>query len=102
MRAMVQGEDVAFYATRLANRNPTTLENLRAMAAGLGEAAAVILPGERLDAIAFACTSAVVALGADAVLGRLAARRPGVPCTTPMTAALAAFDRLGVRRIALL
>jgi maleate isomerase len=102
MRAMLPGGDVAFYATRLANRNPTTLENLRAMAAGLGEAAAVILPGERLDAIAFACTSAVVALGAEAVLSRLAAGRPGVPCTTPMTAAVAAFDRLGMRRIALL
>jgi maleate isomerase len=51
---------------------------------------------------AFGCTSATVVVGEDAVRRSLEAALPGVPSTTPITAALAALAHLGARRVALL
>jgi maleate isomerase len=52
--------------------------------------------------VAFSCTSGTVAGGVDAVARAIAAAKPGVPFTTPITAAVAAFRHLGARRIAVL
>ncbi len=100
-RAMAP-DDVVWFTARLANRNPTTTANLRLMADGLTGAAALLPEDTELGCIAYGCTSGIVALGEAAVFGRIRAVRPGVPCTAPITGALAAFDRLGVRRVALL
>lgn len=93
---------VGLYATRITNANTITPETLRAMADGIGPAAGVILPGVDLDVVAYGCTSASVEIGEDAVAAAVRAARPGVRVTTPITAALAAFRALGVRRVALL
>jgi maleate isomerase len=52
--------------------------------------------------VAFGCTSASMVIGEDRVFERIREVRPGVACTTPITAARAGFDALGARRIALL
>src|SRR6056297_1156535 len=100
-RAMAP-DDAAWFTSRLANRNPTTTANLRLMADGLTGAAALLPEDANLGCIAYGCTSGVVALGEAEVFGRIRAARPGVPCTAPIVGALAAFDRLGVRSVALL
>ena len=56
----------------------------------------------RIDVVAFSCTSGTVAAGVDRVARAIEAAKPGVPFTTPITAAVAAFRRLGVSRIAVL
>jgi len=55
-----------------------------------------------LDVVGFGCTSATMTLGESAIFAEIHRARPGVACTTPVTAALAAFRALGVRRIGLL
>ena len=55
-----------------------------------------------LDVVAFGCTSATMTLGEDAVFAEIRKARPEVACTTPVTAALAAFRALGARSIGLL
>lgn len=95
-------DGVSFYTTRVRYDEANTLENLLAVGERLGEAAALILPAENLDAIAYSCTSGTVALGHDGVCDRIWARRPGIPVVTPMMAAFAAFERLGVRKVSLL
>ena len=100
--AMCPGPEVAVYVTRILNVNPTTVENLRAMRPRITEAAALILPGETLDAIAYGCTSASVVIGDRVVEAAIQAAKPDVPCVTPPSAARAAFQRLGVRRISIL
>ncbi|HSK39495.1 MAG TPA: Asp/Glu racemase [Arenibaculum sp.] len=102
LSGMVPAAEVAFFTSRVTNRNPTNLMNLRLLADGLGQAVALILPGERLDAVAFACTSGAVAIGAATCAARIGDSRPGTPWTAPMAAALAAFGSLSVRRPALL
>jgi maleate isomerase len=99
---MSPSREVAVYVARIPNANPTTMENLRAMQPRITETAALILPGERLDAVAYGCTSASVVIGDDVVEAAIREAKPGVPCVTPPSAARAAFDALGVRRISVL
>ena len=99
---MSPGPEVAVYVSRVMNENPTTVENLRRMAPRLSDAAALILPDEPLDVIAYSCTSASVALGDEAVAVAIHEAKPGVACVTPPSAAVAAFAHLGVGRISIL
>lgn len=93
-------EEAAVHATRVAYANPTTPENLRGMAPRLAEAAGLLVPGEQLAAIGFACTSASVVIGEAAVAAAIGAGRPGVPVVTPIGAAERALREVGARRIA--
>ncbi len=98
---MMPADEVAYFTARVTNANPVTIENLRKIGPRLGESAAQILPGARLDSIAYSCTSGTVALGYDEVAAEIAKGRPGVPVTTPITAAIAGLDKLGAKRITL-
>ncbi|MGH6897002.1 MAG: maleate cis-trans isomerase family protein [Geminicoccaceae bacterium] len=93
---------IALYQSRILNDARITPETLRAMEARLVEAAGLILPGLPLDVVAFGCTSAAMVIGEERVFERIREARPGIACTTPITAAFAAFEALGVRRLALL
>jgi len=68
----------------------------------IAPAVALIRPGERIDVVAFGCTSASMVIGEDHVFACIHEARPGVACTTPITAALAALSALGVQRAGLL
>lgn len=102
LRRMLPAEAAELYVNRVSVVNPCTLYNLRAMETDLARAAAQLLPGTALQALAFACTSGTVAIGAERVIGALTATRPGVPCTTPITAVQAALAELGVRQVSML
>lgn len=101
-RKMLGIDGIAFYESRIHNSAQVTPETLLAMKAGLAAAAGVIRPGERLDVLAYGCTSGAMVIGEEAVFAKLREARPGIPCTSPITAALAAFKALGTARIALL
>jgi maleate isomerase len=99
---MLVGHEVSFVTSRVRFENPVTMANLTRMVDDLTRATALLLPGGRIDAVAFSCTSATVAAGIDAVARSIAAAKAGVPFTTPITAAVAALERLGTPRIAVL
>ena len=89
-------------STRIRNDDQITPETLRAMAPRITQAVDDILPGGQLDVVAYACTSATMAIGEDEVFARIRQARPGVACTTPITGALAAFSTFGAQRIGVL
>jgi maleate isomerase len=99
---IIQDNSITAYINRVTYDNPMTVENLAALEANLKQAAIDLLPGAKLDAIAFACTSGSIAIGPDRVLLRLEEGQPGVPSTTPINAALDAFNIMEVSKIALL
>lgn len=101
-RRLVASPEVAVYVNRVPFANPMTPANLRAMLPSLRDAAAAILPGEALDALAFACTSGSALIGDDVLRAALAEAKPGAPCVTPTSAARAALEALGAHRVALL
>jgi len=101
-RQMLQIDGVAFYESRLPSPidiNPATLAEMeKEIAAATG----LILPGVGLDVVAYCCTSGTVVIGEEKVFARIREARPGVACSTPITAAIAGLKALGAGRIALL
>jgi len=101
-RRLLTQDGVAFYESRILNSPDITPERLVEMDARIAPAVALIRPAERIDVVAFGCTSASMVIGEENVFARILEARPGVACTTPITAALAALRTLGVQRAALL
>lgn len=101
-RALVRQSGVAFYESRVFSDNDITTETLRAIGLRIAPAVDLILPSIPLDVVAFGCTSATMTLGEEAVFAEIRKARPNVACTTPVTAALAAFKALDVKGIGLL
>jgi maleate isomerase len=93
---------LALYQSRVFNDSTITPETLRAMEPRIAEAADLILPGSDVDVVAFGCTSASMAIGEEKVFDKIRTVRPNVSCTTPITAAFAAFRAMGASRIAVL
>jgi maleate isomerase len=101
-RALIRLPGVAFYEARLFNDNEVTPETLRAIGPRIAPSVELILPSIPLNVVAFGCTSATMTMGEAAVFAEIHKARPGVACTTPVTAALAAFKALGAKGIGLL
>ncbi|MCP4329072.1 MAG: Asp/Glu racemase [Alphaproteobacteria bacterium] len=101
-RLVMNRDGVAVYGARLYNSPTINPETLAAMANEIGKATSLILPGVDLDVVAYGCTSGAMTIGEDRVFELIRAERPGVACTTPITAAQAGFKTLGIERIALL
>jgi maleate isomerase len=95
-------EGVGLYQSRIWNDARITPETLAAMEAGLADAAGVIMPGVRLDVVAYGCTSASMVIGEDRVAERIARVHPEARVTTPITGAFAAFRAFGACRLAVL
>lgn len=102
-RAIMAGlPGVALYGSRILNDAQITPETLRAMEPRIAAATDVILPGYPLDVVAYGCTSASMAIGEEKVFARIREVRPDAKCTTPITAAFAAFRALKAKRIGVL
>lgn len=93
---------VALYTARIANDPQVTPGTLAAMEARLTPVAETLLPGDRLDVVAYGCTSASMIIGPERVASHIRVAKPGVATTTPITAALAALARFGAKRVGVL
>ncbi len=96
---MRPNDDVAYFSTRIPLAGEITPQSLASSETSLTSATRLLLPGGRLDAIAYSCTSASVVLGDDRVRKAIQAERPGIPCITPIGAALAGLEALGASRV---
>ena len=101
-RKIIDLPGVDFYEARIRNSPAITPETLAAMEPLISDTAELILPGDRLDVVAFGCTSATMVLGEPIIRERLKAAKPEAKTTNPVSAAFAAFDAFGAKRIAVL
>ncbi len=93
---------IGIYVNRIPFANPVTPETLAAMEGDLAAGAALILPGEALDAIVYGCTSASVCIGDAIVRAQVAKGKPGCPVVTPVSGALNGLRAMGAWRISVL
>ncbi len=99
---MGANDDIAVFVARVPNDDICSVEMLRAMEPELTKAAATLIPGSRLDAAAYSCTSGTVVMGYDTVARCIHEVRPGLPVVTPITAAVSALRVFNAQRIAVL
>ncbi|MBN9033435.1 MAG: aspartate/glutamate racemase family protein [Rhizobiales bacterium] len=100
-RHAIPDQGVALYEARLFSEVEITPPNLRKMYDEIPRTVG-LLPDVQFDVIGFACTSGSLVIGEDVIETRVQESMPGVKVTNPVTAARAALEALGVKRIALL
>ena len=88
------------FINRIQNENPLTKENLQKMQGELESVAKKILPEEKINAIAYGCTSGTIAIGEDKVKEKILSAKPGCYVTTPITSAIKAFKEMNIKKIA--
>ena len=92
---------LAIFINRIHNQNPLTKENLLKMEKDLESVANKILPDEKINTIAYGCTSGTIAIGEDKVKEKILLAKPGCYVTTPVTSAIKAFKQMNIKKIAL-
>lgn len=93
-------DGVDFYHSRIPMELEVTPSTLTDMEARLPVAARLLPPDFGFDAIGYGCTSAATLIGRHGITAGIQSVHSGVPCTDPITAAVAAFAALGSARIA--
>ena len=91
---------INLFVNRIHNENPLTKENLLKMYDQLESITEKILPGEKINTVAYGCTSGTIAIGEDKVKEKIQLAKPGCYVTTPITSAIKAFNKMNVKRIA--
>ena len=101
-RTLIAMPGVDVFMARIRNAPQITPDTLAAMEPLLTETADRILPGDDLDVLAFGCTSASTVLGGARIAALLGEAKPMARPSDPISAAFAAFNALGARRIGVL
>lgn len=101
MRQMTDLPGLAFYHARLANDTEVTPKTLANMALELPKAAALLPDYMGLKVVGYGCTSGSTIIGEDRVSKIIQCHHPGIPNTNPLTAAKAALQVLGIKRLGL-
>ena len=95
-------DGVAVYSSRSPMAPTVSVAALKDMQRNLSRVAAEILPDDKIDVMAFGCTSGSMAIGPDNVISEVQKSKPGIPVTNPVSASLKGLRALGIKRIALL
>ena len=89
------------FINRIHNQNPLTKENLLKMQNDLESVTNKILPDEKVNTIAYGCTSGTIAIGENKVKEKILSAKPSCYVTTPVTSAIKAFQQMNIKKIAL-
>ena len=89
------------FVNRIHNENPLTKENLLKMYDQIEPVTKKILPGQKINTVAYACTSGTIAIGEDKVKEKVQLAKPDCYVTTPITSAIKAFKEMNVKKITL-
>jgi maleate isomerase len=98
---IIYGRDIDLYVNRIHCYNPLTNETLAKMADDITKVTKDILPDQKLDCVAYGCTSGTVAAGYDSIKEKVNLAKPEAKVTTPITAAIKALNKLGINKISI-
>ena len=95
------GRDIDLYVNRIHCYNPLTNETLAKMADDITDVVSDILPDQKIDCVAYGCTSGTVAAGYDLIKTKVNLAKPEAKVTTPLTAAVKALEALGIKKVSI-
>ena len=93
---------VDIFVNRIPFENPLNHENYLKMTSHISNVTSQILPSQDIDIIAYGCTSGTIAIGSNKIKEEINKSKPKAKVTTPITAALKAFKKLNLKKIAVL
>ena len=98
---VIHGEEVDLYCNRIKCYNPLTNESLKKMADDIPEVTKNILPDQKLDCVAYGCTSGTIAAGYSSIFQKVNLAKPNTKVTTPITSAINALKALGINNLSI-
>ena len=98
---VIYGKDIDLYVNRIHCYNPLTNEMLAKMADDITDVTKDILPDQKIDCVAYGCTSGTVAAGYDTIKSKINLAKPESKVTTPITAAVKALNKLSINKISI-
>ena len=98
---LIYGRDIDLFVNRIHCYNPLTNETLAKMANDITEVTKDILPDQKLNCVAYGCTSGTVAVGYDSIKKKINLAKPEAKVTTPITSAIKALKVLGINKISI-
>ena len=93
---------VDLFFNRIPFLNPLTHENYIKMADHLTEITNQILPNEKIQVVAYGCTSGTIEIGEKRIRSEIFKAKPDALITTPITSAVKALKLLNHKKIAVL
>ena len=98
---VVYGRDVDLYVNRIHCYNPLTNKTLAKMAEDITDVTKDILPDQKIDCVAYGCTSGTIAAGYDIIKSKINLAKPDAKVTTPITSTIKALKKLDIKKISI-
>ena len=98
---IIKDKKIDFFVNRIECFNPLTSNNLIKMSKKVTEVTKDILPDEKIDCVAYGCTSGTIAAGYNSIEKKIKKAKPNAKVTTPSTASIKALRKLEVNKIAI-
>ena len=98
---VIYGKDVDLYCNRIHCYNPLTNETLKKMADDIPKVTEDILPDQKLDCVAYGCTSGTIAAGYSSIVEKVNLAKPNTKVTTPITSAVNALKILKINKLSI-
>ena len=98
---VIHGEEIDLYCNRIQCYNPLTNETLKKMADDIPQVTKDILPDQKLDCVAYGCTSGTIAAGYQSIFEKVNLAKPNTKVTTPITSAINALKVLKINKLSI-
>jgi maleate isomerase len=98
---IIYGRDIDLYVNRIHCYNPLTNATLAKMADDITDVTKDILPDQKIDCVAYGCTSGTVAAGYDTIKSMINLAKPDAKVTTPITSTIKALKKLSIKKISI-
>ncbi len=96
---VIYNKKIDLFCNRIKSYNPLTNETLKRMADDIPKVIQNILPDQKLDCVAYGCTSGTIAAGYETIFKKVNSIKPDTKVTTPITSAVNALKTLKIKRI---
>ena len=98
---VIYGREIDLYVNRIHCYNPLTNETLVKMANDITDVTKDILPDQKIDCVAYGCTSGTIAAGYDIIKSKINLAKPNAKVTTPITSTIKALKKLNIKKISI-
>tara|TARA_Y100001935_G_C17131956_1_gene421071 strand:- start:11 stop:754 length:744 start_codon:yes stop_codon:yes gene_type:complete len=98
---VIYGKNIDLYCNRIQSYNPLTNEMLKKMADNISKVTRDILPDQKLDCVAYGCTSGTIAAGFESIFDKVNLAKPNTKVTTPITSAINAIKSLNIKKLSI-
>ena len=98
---IIHGMKIDLYSNRIKSYNPLTNETLKKMADDITDVTKEILPDQKLDCVAYGCTSGTIAAGYKSIYDKVNLAKPNTKVTTPITSTINALKKLKINKLSI-